>query len=120
MFFIIGISTGEKKLDFVQTILCSRCGSYGRYEVFLTYTYLSIFFIPIFKWNKQYVVKSSCCSSVYKIDSELGKRIATGECTNMIDSDLYLVHSANRCSNCGYQIDKSFNFCPECGHQIEE
>ncbi|MDF2952061.1 MAG: hypothetical protein K0S18_1644, partial [Anaerocolumna sp.] len=36
MFFIMGISTSEKKLDFVQTMLCSMCGQYGRYEVYMT------------------------------------------------------------------------------------
>lgn len=120
MFFIIGISTGEKKLGFVQTLLCSVCGSYGRYEAFLTYTYFSIFFIPIVKWNKQYYVKSTCCNSVYKIDSGLGKRIATGECTNINDSELHLVKQGMiRCPKCGFQVGESFKFCPECGQLVK-
>ena len=47
MFFIFGIAPGRKVLNFQQTIICQNCGSYGRYEVMMTYMALSIFFIPI-------------------------------------------------------------------------
>ncbi|MEI3186501.1 MAG: hypothetical protein V8S27_00225 [Lachnospiraceae bacterium] len=50
MFFIMGISQGEKKLNFDQTIMCNHCGQYGHLEVYMIYSYLSLFFIPIFKW----------------------------------------------------------------------
>ena len=79
MFFIGGISNGEKKLDYVQSIVCSRCDAFGKMEVYMTYMYFSLFFIPIFKWNKKYFVKNTCCDSVYILDDELGVKISRGD-----------------------------------------
>ena len=56
MFFILGITDGRKDFEFTQTMICNICGKYGRYQVFMTYTVLSLFFIPCFKWNKHYYV----------------------------------------------------------------
>lgn len=75
MFLIMGITQGRKDLDFAQTVLCSLCGRYGHYEVFMTYTCLSLFFIPTFRWNRHYYVRSSCCGTLYELDPEIGKRI---------------------------------------------
>ena len=43
MFLIMGITDGRKDFDFTQTIICNLCGKYGRYQVFMTYTVLSLF-----------------------------------------------------------------------------
>ena len=37
MFFMMGITDGRKDLDFNQQIICSQCGRYGRYQVYMTY-----------------------------------------------------------------------------------
>ena len=55
MFFMMGITDGRKDFDFHQQIICDICGKYGRFQVFMTYTVLSLFFIPCFKWNKHYL-----------------------------------------------------------------
>ena len=59
MFFIMGITEGRKDFDFSQTVICDSCGKYGRYQVFMIYTVLSLFFIPTFKWNKRYLFNFS-------------------------------------------------------------
>ena len=79
MFFIMGITDGRRNFDFTQTVICDVCGKYGRYQVFMTYMVLSLFFIPCFKWNKHYYVQMSCCNTVYELNPEMGKRIARGE-----------------------------------------
>lgn len=43
MFFILGITDGRKDFEFTQTMICNICGKYGRYQVFMTYTVLSLF-----------------------------------------------------------------------------
>lgn len=122
MFFIFGISTKEKEIDFTQTTICPSCSSYGRLEVFMTYTYFSLFFIPIFKWNKKYYVRSICCNSVYTIDNDLGKAIERGERTTIDKSDLYPINTNYNkspiCPNCNYSINESFRYCPNCGRKI--
>lgn len=75
MFFIMGITDGRKDFDFHQMMTCGACGAYGRYQVFMTYTVLSLFFIPCIKWNRHYYVQASCCNALYELDAEIGKRI---------------------------------------------
>lgn len=121
MFFIAGVSSKQKLLDFHQTIICPHCGSYGRYEVLMEYMYLSLFFIPLFKWNKRYYVKSTCCNTIYNISNELGERIARGESVTIKDEDLQLLHQGvyiHRCNNCGYELIENYKFCPNCGTQL--
>ena len=83
----------EKGSRFNQMVICSRCGRYGRYEVYMTYTALSLFFIPCFKWNKEYFVRMSCCGTVYRLDPEVGRRIARGEDLEIQPADLQPVQA---------------------------
>ena len=118
MFFIIGISQKEKRLDFDQMAVCACCGRYGRYEVYMTYTFFSLFFIPIVQWGKRYFVKATCCGAVCEIDRELGERIRRGEVTELREGDLHFDchHDAvKRCGNCGYETEEDFQYCPKCG-----
>ena len=78
-FFIMGITDGRKDFACNRQIICDVCGRYGSYDVFMTFTALSLFFIPIFKWNKQYYVRTGCCGTLYELDPEIGKRVARGE-----------------------------------------
>ena len=123
MFFMMGISNGEKKLDFTQTIICSICGAYGRYEVIMSYMYLSLFFIPVFRWNKHFYVRTTCCNTVYELNPELGKKIARGEKIEIQESDLQMVSGRGRrirrCSRCGFTTEENFSYCPHCSNPME-
>ena len=88
MFFIIGITQGRKEFDFRQNILCRSCGRYGNYIVYMTYSVLTLFFIPCFKWNRQYFVQSSCCGATYRLDPQVGKCIARGDVVEIRPEDL--------------------------------
>lgn len=119
MFFIMGITDGRKDFDFSQTVICDSCGKYGRYQVFMLYTVLSLFFIPTFKWNRRYYVQMSCCGTVYELNPEIGKRIASGEEYQIKTQDLTKVSQGRgffkRCNNCGYETAEDFDYCPKCG-----
>ena len=122
MFFMMGITDGKKNLDFSQTIICNLCGKYGRYQVFMTYMCLSLFFIPCFKWNKKYYVQSSCCNTIYELDGEIGKRIARGEQVEILPQHLQKVQEGRgryrRCANCGFETQEDFEYCPKCGQRF--
>lgn len=122
MFFMMGITEGKKNLDHDQMIICDHCGSYGRYQVFMTYMVLSLFFIPCFKWNKRYFVQSTCCNTVYELDAEVGKRIARGEELEIQPQHLRQVQAGRgryrQCSKCGYTTQEDFEFCPKCGQKL--
>ena len=124
MFFMMGITDGRKDFDFNQTVVCSLCGKYGRYKVFMTYTVLSLFLIPCFKWNKRYYVQTSCCNALYELEPEVGKRIAAGENVEIQPQNLSRVdnggygYSYKQCRNCGYTTTEDFDYCPKCGTRL--
>lgn len=132
MIFIGGISQGQKVLDYTKTVICGCCGGYGRYEVIMTYMYFSFFFIPLFRWNKRFYVKMSCCGAVYELDPAVGKDILKGGQADIRQSDLTLAEEGNRrgfyqdgsrkmrkkCSRCGYETEEEFEFCPKCGSKL--
>lgn len=124
MIFIMGISPSHKKLDFHQTVVCKQCGRYGRLEVMRENMHFSLFFIPLIKWNKKYFVVSTCCNTVYTIDSSLGKSIERGEVASLSEEDLQVVktggfaHGIKTCSNCGYESEQDFIYCPKCGNRL--
>ena len=132
MFFMMAITDGRKDLKFSQMIICDVCGKYGRYQVFMTYTVLSLFFIPCFKWNRHYYVQTSCCNTIYELDPEVGKRLLRGEEVEITESDLTLRQDGNGnpwtgsdashrhkvCPSCGFETDEDFSYCPKCGKPL--
>lgn len=94
MFFIMGISQGNKKLSYDQLVICKSCGQYGHIEVYMTYMYLSLFFLPIIKWNRRYYIRMSCCGASCPIDAALGRAIKNGEITEL-DITQFSFHTQN-------------------------
>lgn len=121
MIFIGGINQGMQQLEYMKTVICAKCGAYGRYEVFMTYMYFSFFFIPLFKWNRRFYVKMSCCGAVYELSQEKGMALLRGQDVEIEESDLTLREEGRgrrgyrKCGNCGYETEEDFEFCPKCG-----
>lgn len=122
-FFMMGVTPGRKDLNYNELVICEQCGSYGRLQVYMTYMCLSLFFIPVFKWNRKYYAQSSCCDTVYELDPEIGKQIQMGQQIEILPENLSRVYQGNyrqykRCQNCGYGTDEDFEFCPKCGNRF--
>lgn len=124
MIFIGGISMGQKMLDFIQTMICKSCGRYTGISVYMTYTYFSFFFIPLFKWGKKYYAVTSCCNTVYAIPDVLGRAIERGETVTLTEDDLTPTGEAmerdRRCPNCGYPLQGGYTYCPGCGRKLDD
>lgn len=123
MFFIMGVSQGQKKLDFDQLVVCGHCGRYGHLEVYLVYSYLSLFFIPVWKWGRRYYVRTTCCNETVELDTETGQRIARGEVTSLPESIIprtyqHPAHRGKRCAACGFETEADYQFCPKCGARL--
>lgn len=126
MFFIFGINQKREELDLSELKVCDICGAYGRYEAFMDYNAFSLFFIPIFKWNKNYYIKANCCGSIFSIPEHIGKDLEYGRQTTIRDEDMTLIsrgynnyENQNReCSYCGYPLEKDHIYCPRCGRKI--
>lgn len=130
MFFIASVNQGKKNIGHHQLVICDKCGQYGRYEVLMTYMYLSLFFIPIFKWKKRYFVKSSCCHTMYQLNPKVGRRIRRGMEVEITPKDLVLIQKGTAirqnnlthkfCIHCNYTTaEEDFAYCPKCGTLLE-
>lgn len=117
----MGISPGEKKIDFQQTIICDNCGHYGRIEISYTYTAFSLFFIPLIRWNKQYLAKTTCCQGSFILSEELAKQVIHGQISEL-DQTLFQYSTDNNeykeCTTCHYTTNEDFHFCPKCGEKL--
>ncbi len=121
MFFMIGVNSREKELPFHQMAVCSACGAYGRYSVFMTYSVLTLFFIPCFRWNRQYFARTSCCGTVYRLDPAIGRCIERGEDVTIRPEHLQKAGSRpgnGCCPYCGYPAGQDFVYCPKCGRPL--
>jgi len=123
MFFMIGVMPFNKEIPYMFSCVCPKCGRMCHYEVFYTGNCLSVFFIPLFKWGKQYYVRSSCCGTTYILEKSVGDAISKGENIIIQSSDLTEVNSyytpIRRCSSCGYECTDDFDFCPKCGSKLD-
>ena len=122
MFFMMGVTQKREDIDFDQTVICDVCEAYGHYNVYVIYTVLSLFFIPVWKWNRHYYVEMSCCHSLYELNEEVGRKIERGTLSVIKESDLTLVRGnqshVKKCMNCGYETEEDFEFCPKCGNRF--
>ena len=146
MIFIGGISQGSKILAYGRTLLCPFCQSLTECEVIMTCYYFSFFFIPLFKWNRRYYVKTKCCGAVYELDPQVGKAVARGEEPEITGQDLTLVKEGTgpsgwqrqewqsvysgeeekepdpsavvRCPVCRQECSAKFRYCPNCGQRL--
>lgn len=123
MFFIMGSGTGNKQLKFDQLVICKACGKYGHIRIIELYSYFSIFFIPVFTWNKRYIVHMSCCGESCEISEEIGKEIARGQRTELSEEMLSFQNEFRNaykkcCSHCGYETIEEFEYCPKCGNKF--
>lgn len=126
MFFIgiFGIEEKERELKTIAQVVCPVCGRFSQAVFVEHYTYLHIFFIPTFRWNKHYYIKLRCCSALYEADAAYADQLKTTETIDF--TRLKLVSSGfgrftdfatsdTVCSSCGRSYDSGFAFCPHCG-----
>src|SRR5690625_1352731 len=112
MFFIgvFGIQSKAKTIKTEQGVICPVCGSYDRYDVLQTFNYFNIFFIPIWRWNKRYFLKTRCCQQTCELQQEIGKRIEKGEEVEITQDHLDCGQLPYRriCPNCQAKLEGTF------------
>ncbi|HHT73060.1 MAG TPA: zinc ribbon domain-containing protein [Firmicutes bacterium] len=122
MFFIgiFGIQPGKKEVGEGQGI-CPSCEAFDRYVVDEVYTYLHFFFIPIWKWNRRYFVRTRCCRRTLELEGDVGRRIASGERIQLRPEHIVRAQpgaQGEACPNCGSVLRPDYRFCPRCGSQL--
>ena len=120
MFIIWGTKVINKKLDFVQEVLCNHCGRRGIIEVYKQSTAFTLFYIPTFRWGTKYLARMSCCGFVIELDKDLGKQIEKGEIQQLSKFLFPEGQHVHVCANCGNEYKGDGKFCPECGNEFSE
>lgn len=123
MFFlaIFGIQDKEKYIGTCHNVVCPACGRLTRYDIYQSYRYLHVFFIPTFRWNVRYVVKTSCCGNCYELDPAVGREFGKNPHTEIKNESLRRVsfYSPYKyCQNCRTDVPAEFNYCPYCGGKL--
>ncbi|MDD3767173.1 MAG: zinc ribbon domain-containing protein [Eubacteriales bacterium] len=124
MFFIafFGVQDKEKYIGTYNNIVCPSCEKLARYEIHKVYRYFHIFFIPIFRWNVRYVVKTSCCSCLYELDPFVGKEFEKNPATQIKKENLRRINNYSpfkHCLNCSADVPAEFSYCPYCGGKLQ-
>ncbi|WP_100066180.1 zinc-ribbon domain-containing protein [Miniphocaeibacter massiliensis] len=123
MFFIFGIADSYDEVDFKTTFTCECCNHMEQMNFYMFYTYFSLFFIKIFKWNKRYVGVCRNCNCEYEFTKETFEELKE---SGNLKSSMYTMRNCNSnygkrnlvCSNCGYTLREDFEFCPKCGSKL--
>ncbi|MEA4832076.1 MAG: zinc ribbon domain-containing protein [Oscillospiraceae bacterium] len=125
MFLIFGIDQARKQLNSDRNVVCPVCGAFGHLNLWVEYTYFMLFFIPIFKWNRHYFARLSCCGAVCELDTEQGRDIERKR-KNLDSIDISSLNFTRpgfqsgvwSCPDCGFESDDNFSFCPKCGRKF--
>lgn len=117
MFFMFGIVQGSKEITRRPNI-CFHCGSYGQFCVYMNYSQLILFFIPILRWNVKYYIESSCCHTIFELKEEVGKELLRDKNYEIQESDVQVVHTQNTCPHCGHVVNKRDIYCSHCGQRL--
>lgn len=123
MFFIgiFGIDQKEKQIGTYNNAVCPACGALTRFEIYKTYSFFHIFFIPVFRWNVKYIVKPVCCGSIYELDPEIGRQYENGKSPDIRSEHLNLLNRYlpyKICSRCRARVAPEYSFCPYCGSKL--
>ncbi len=118
MFFLFGINSKEELVR--EFKLKSADGeSKDTYRLFVSYSYLSVFFIPLFKWGHEFWVINSL-GDEYAIDKDKAEEVMWDEDEKIRKSDLHLMkrHTDYICPYCGARLDRHYAYCHECGAKL--
>jgi RNA polymerase subunit RPABC4/transcription elongation factor Spt4 len=123
MFFvgIFGVNQTQKSIGTKNNIICPACNAWSHWEIYVTYSYFHIFFIPVYKWNQRYYVKSACCSSIYELDPQIAQQYEKDQNFEIKAEHLQPVNTYlpyNICKNCKSRIELGYKFCPYCGQKL--
>ena len=121
MFFIgiFGIESKSKVLKTNLTIKCPFCNDDNGTEVIKSYRYFHAFFIPLWRWDIKYFIKTQCCRKLCSLVQEIGCKIENGEDVTIENKHFNCNDYEKNCPNCTSILDYNFRYCPYCGNDVK-
>lgn len=119
MFFIgvFGIGNKNKNLGEV-TFKCTGCIG-DKFSLLELSRSFDIFFIPVFKYSKEYIIVCNKCRSVYKLKNDSITKVLEKREVEYEDIEKIILE-INTCPYCGTNIVGSFSYCPKCGKSLKD
>ena len=122
MFFLItGVNTKAEHLGDAPNVVCPSCGALCCMHITILYELLHLFFIPVFKWNRRYLVTSPCCGAVFELEREEGEAFKKGEKGTVEPARMHRTrdfHAGAACPDCGASLPPGAKYCPNCGKPV--
>lgn len=123
MFFIgiFGIDNVQKQIGTYNNSICPSCEAYSNFEIFKSYSYFHIFFIPTFRWNVKYYIKTTCCDNIFELDKIIGQQFEKGETPQINSDNLRPINDHPHykiCSGCHLKTEGNYLYCPYCGKKF--
>lgn len=118
MFFIgvFGIGNKSKNLGDV-TFKCTGCIG-DRFSLLELSRSFDIFFIPVFKYHKEYVIMCNRCRSVYKLKNSSITKVLEKKEVEYGDIEKIILETTT-CPSCGTSLTSGFSYCPKCGKSLK-
>lgn len=117
LLFGTGHSTDDLYLD--QKITCPVCGKKTTLEAFCEYDAFHVFFLPVYRWNRRYSVRTSCCGASCPLPPRVGEAVDLGRIDRLDVQKLPLAAPGavrlQVCGRCGFETSQPYRFCPMCG-----
>ncbi|MCF2612033.1 zinc ribbon domain-containing protein [Fusobacterium perfoetens] len=115
MFFVMGFGSKDELLKEVS-FRCTNCIN-EKFELHQMSNVFSFFFIPIFRFNKKFLIVCKNCKSIYRLKNESLEKVL--ETSNVTYDDVEeIIRNNNVCKNCGHRVDETDKFCPNCGNKL--
>ena len=125
MFFIGIFGTNAKVVHVgeIGAVTCPVCGKSVTFSINQSFQYFHAFFIPVFKFDKQYIATCPGCASVFALDKAYGDRLMAGEPLtgqDLAPGSLHLIRSRKSlvCPACGAVQPDGSLFCNRCGTKL--
>ena len=120
VFFLAGIQSKLKPLGVWERAACPVCGAGASLHVIYKYMTPHIFFIPTFRFHREYVASCSSCASMFRVLPEKGNALADGEDAAFSSGDLELLQNNFRpgCPVCGGRNPVGQSYCGRCGAEL--
>ena len=121
MFLIMGTDAKIQQLGTVGAV-CPKCGRSCSFSLCKCYSFLHLFFLPVFRWNVRYIATCPGCACLYDVDPEAGRAAEKGRLATLPASALTPLRqggpAAGLCPRCGASNPPGSAFCNQCGGRL--
>jgi uncharacterized C2H2 Zn-finger protein len=121
MFLAMGITSGAADLRVRKCSFFPCCGQNSTMAALTcTFEQVTLFFIPLFRFNKRYFISCTKCGSVYELEKDEGRRLEKDYYAEVNRDKIYAFRgsTAKICPNCRCTVDPNARYCPNCGSKL--